>query len=82
MPLSSAGHDEQRVVDATPSRIIVARVGATVDTVIAWLKIWVIDVASQRDGTGLLPRERDWRHRIVPKGFVSKRELNPAARDL
>ena len=29
----------------TPSPIIVARVGATVDTVIAWLKIWMIDSA-------------------------------------
>ena len=27
----------------TPSPIIVAKVGATVDTVIAWLKIWTID---------------------------------------
>ena len=27
-------------------------------------------------------KSQDWRHRIVPKGFVSKRDLNPAARDL
>ncbi len=27
----------------TPSPIIVPRVGATVDTVIAWLRIWMTD---------------------------------------
>ena len=32
----------------TPSPIIVARVGATVDTVVAWLTIWMIDSVQAR----------------------------------
>ena len=43
MPLSPVGHEEPRVADADAQPIIVARAGATVDTVIAWLKIWMID---------------------------------------
>jgi hypothetical protein len=33
-------------------------------------------------GAPRLGQPQDWQHRIMSKGFVSERELNPHARDL